>query len=128
MAEQQTTKFTYVHAHRILLSGMRVTTHCGIKLLETMRHALDRYKLLDRFLQGLLGHFLKIYLSLHLTTPQLIYHVLLREVTFLGTRHDEMWFEIGGSHTGMGGRSSYLLADSNLGLLIGRDLKQNMLS
>ena len=96
MAEQQTTKFTYIHAHWILLPRMRVTTHCGIKHLEAMRHTLDRYKLLDRFLQGPLGHFLKIPLSLHLIAPQLIYHVLLREMTFLGVRHDEMWFEIGG--------------------------------
>ena len=90
MVEQQTTKFTYVHAHRILPPRMRVTTHYGIKYLEAMHRALDRYKLLDRFLQGPLGHFLKMHLSLHLTAPQLIYHVLLREVTFSGARHDEM--------------------------------------
>ncbi|XP_052179901.1 uncharacterized protein LOC127793158 [Diospyros lotus] len=117
MAEQQTTKFTYVHAHRILPPGMRVTTHCGIKHLEAMRRALDRYKLLDRFLQGPLGHFLKMPLSLHLTAPQLIYHVLLREVTFSSAHHDEMWFEIGGTPYRYGRQEFILISGLRFGAI-----------
>ena len=96
---------------------MRVTTHCGIKHLEAMRRALDRYKLLDRFLQGPLGHFLKMPLSLHLTAPQLIYHVLLREVTFLGARHDEMWFEIGGTPYRYGRQEFILISGLQFGAI-----------
>ncbi|XP_052181137.1 uncharacterized protein LOC127794229 [Diospyros lotus] len=117
MAEQQTIKFTYVHTHRILPPGMRVTTHCGIKHLEAMRRALDRYKLLDRFLQGPLGHFLKMPLSLHLTAPQLIYHVLLREVTFPGAHHDEMWFEIGGTPYRYGRQEFILISGLRFGAI-----------
>ncbi|XP_052193900.1 uncharacterized protein LOC127802228 [Diospyros lotus] len=82
-----------------------------------MRRALDQYKLLDRFLQGPLGHFLKMSLSLHLTAPQLIYHVLLREVTFLGVRHDEMWFEISGTPYRYGMQEFILISGLRFGAI-----------
>lgn len=90
----QQRQFTYVHANRV--PRTQVTIHCGIKNLEVVREALIQYGLFNRFVQGPLGHFMEIPLSLHLSAPQLIYQVLVREVTFLGARHDEMWFEIGG--------------------------------
>ena len=85
MVEQQTTNFTYVHIHRVLLQGMQVTTHYGIKHLEATRCALDRYKLLDRFLQGSLGHFLKM----PLVTP----YFLKRAITWDNSEIINIFFQ-----------------------------------
>ena len=38
---------------------------------------------------------MEIPLSLHLSAPQLIYQIIVRDVTFSGARHDKIWFEIG---------------------------------
>ena len=90
MDDQQIRQFTYLHTHRAIPSGTRVTTHCGIKHLETMRISLNQYDLLDRFREDPLGYFLKIPLSLHLTAQQLIYNVMVWEVIFPGAPHDEI--------------------------------------
>ena len=94
--DPQSRQYTYIHDQRVLPPGTRATTHCGINQLGPVRLALGRYNMLQSFLSSPLGHFLQIPLSLQMSAPQLIYQVLLREVTFPEAREDEMWFEIGG--------------------------------
>ena len=118
--DKQSRQYTYVHDDRVLPPGTRATTHCGINQLGPVRLALGRYNMLDTFFLGPLSHFLQIPLSLQMSTPQLIYQVLLREVIFPEARDDEMWFEIGGE-TYRYGKQEFILIS---GLLFGPIDKQ----
>jgi len=51
----------------------------------------------------------------HLSAPQLIYEVLVREVTFSGARYDEMWFEIGSIPYRCGKREFILISGLRFG-------------
>ena len=117
MADQQTRQFTYVQANKVIPLGMQVITHYGIKHLDVIHYSLERYKLLDRFVRGPLGHFLEIPLSLHLTSPQLISHVLIKNVTFSGARDDQMWFEISSTPYRYGKQEFILISGLQFGAI-----------
>ncbi|KAL5752448.1 hypothetical protein ACOSQ2_022955 [Xanthoceras sorbifolium] len=74
---------------------LRFNMHCRVSEWGTFREALVREGQLDRWMNGVFGHFLRMRGDQYFG-GKLCQILLCQEIEYPGAREDEMWFKVGG--------------------------------